>query len=334
MLVRNSPKLHTVAFAEALLALAAEVAGESGEEALELLDAFEILADLPAFDASVRLQAEIAELSALALVRRANAMFKLGRFRDAALILRIGQQLEFTTIEAAGEFHEAKARLAAVQQEVGPALAELAIARELYASIEDSHLVGRVLVAEGFVYGESRQFEKSIEALGGALERIDAARDRRLALAACVNIARALRDAGRTYEALEAIALTRTFVASTARKLDRLHIRWLEAGLFADHADFSTAAAIYKEVASGFGAEGLIFELSEVALEAVEAFSRAGRGRELVPLLTLAERAFRSQGLTEERIAAWFALRRQLVDDVATAAAVAAARSVIERARS
>ena len=155
---------------------------------------------------------------------------------------------------------------------------------------------------------------------------IDPQRDRRLALAACINLARALRDAGRTAEALETIALTRDFVATNARRLDRLHVRWLEAGLLADRADFSGAAAVYFEAAEAFANEGLALEVGEIAIEAAETFARVGRGRELVPLLTLAESAFRAQGWADERLAAWLALRAQLAREVVTAAAIAAAR--------
>lgn len=326
MVLRNSPKLHTLALAEQLLALAADVAGDSPAEAMELLDAFEILADLPAFDVDELHQAGIAELSALALIRRAVLLIKLQRYPDAALILRIGSELEFFSVENAGEYHEARARLAAIHQQLGPALEALAAARELYESIADPHLVGRVLVAEGFAYGEARQFGPSVDALVGALELIDPTRDRRLALAACINLARALRDAGRAVEALETIALTRSFVAAHARRLDRLHLQWLEAGLLSDRREFHYAAKVYLEVAEAFGNEGLAIEVGEIAIEAAEAFARAGRGRDLLPLLALAERIFRAQGWEDERLAAWLALRAQLAGDVVTAAALAAAR--------
>jgi tetratricopeptide (TPR) repeat protein len=326
IVLRNSPKLHTIAFAEQLLEVAASVAGDSPAEALELLDAFEILADLPAYDVDELHQQAIADLSALALVRRAVTLVKLGRLDDAGVVLRICQELEFLTVEAAGEFHEARAWLASVQLRLPEAISALDLARTLYESIGDDHLVGRVLVARAYAHGEVRDYPASVAALLDACERIDPTRDRRLALAVCLNLARALRDAGRPEEALETIALTREFVFSTARRTDRLHLRWLEAGLLADHGDFSTSAAVYHEVVMAFAAQGLAIEVSTVSIEAVEAFARAGRGREVLPLLALAEQTFRAHGFGEERLAAWIALRDQVAGDVVTAAAIAAAR--------
>jgi tetratricopeptide (TPR) repeat protein len=326
MVIRNSPKLHTLAFAEQLLALAADVAGDSPAEALELLDAFEILVDLPAFDVDEVFQVAVTDLTAIALIRRAVTLVKMSRFGEADVVLQICGELEFLTVEAAGEYHEVRSRLAAIRQDLPAALAALGASRKLYESIDDQHLVGRVLVAQAFAYGEARDYPASVAALLEACERIDPTRDRRLALAVCLNLARALRDAGRGAEALETIALTREFVASTARAIDRLHMRWLEAGLFADQGDFSTAAVVYHEVATAFAARGLAIEVSEISIEAVEAFTQAGRSRELLPMLVVAEKVFRAQGFGDERLAAWVALRENVADEVVTATAIAAAR--------
>ena len=327
ILLRNSRQLHTIAFAKQLLALAAEVAGDSPSEALEILDAFEILAELPAFDGDERHRAAIAELSALALVRRAVNMTKLGQLAGAGIVLDLHRELASATVATAGEYHEARAHHAAVRLQLEEALAELTLARQLYESIADQHLVGRVLVAKAFAFGEARDYEASITSLLEACEKVDPARDRRLALALCFNLARALHDAGRSSEALDTIALTRDFVQVAARRLDRFHLRWLEAALLAERGYFGTSASVYLEVATAFGDLGLAIEVSEVALEAVESFIQAGRGRELLPLLMLAERVLRAYGFDEERLAAWLALQAGVAAQIVTAAAISAARS-------
>lgn len=330
MVVRNSPQLHCVAFAEQLLVLAAQAAGDGPGEALALLDAFEIVADLPAFDRSEHEQSAIAELSAIALVRRAVNLTKLGDLAGARIVLDICRELEFTTVEAAAEYCEARAHHASVRLEVEEALVELAKARTLYESIGDEHRVGAVLVAQAFAYGEARNFPASVEALLAACGKVDPARDRRLALALCFNLARAFRDAGRSADALETIELTREFVLAAAGRLDLLHLRWLEAALLADRGYLETAASVYLEVATGFGELALAIELSEVALEAVETFTLAGRGLELVPLLVLAERVLRANGFDGERLAAWLALQNQVARQIVTAGAIAAARKAAQ----
>ncbi len=70
-----------------------------------------------------------------------------------------------------------------------------------------------------------------------------------------------------------------------------------------------------------------MIEVAEIALEPAETFARVGRWRELVLLLVVAERVFRAQGWSDERAAAWLALREQLAAEVDTAASIAAARS-------
>ncbi|MEO8277408.1 MAG: hypothetical protein ABI639_14435 [Thermoanaerobaculia bacterium] len=322
LMISNFPKYQTIELAAQLLALAADVAGESPADALSLLDTFEVLADLPAFERDESTMRAIADLSGLAQIRRAVTLMKLNRIEDAATIIRLCAYLDLATVEDQGELLEARARLAAIRQQLPQALGALAAAKKLYEGIGDNHLVGRALLAQGFAYGEARRNDLAVTALLDACEKIDASRDRRLALAASINLARALRDSGRSDDALEVVHLTRRFVSAVARKIDRLHVQWLEAGLLADVGQFSRSANAYLDVARAFAEEELVLEVAELALEAVETFSYVDRTAELAPLLAIAVQAFRAQNLEEDHMAAWLLLQNEVARQVVSAAAL------------
>lgn len=328
----NTARFQTIAVARRLLEVAHDEAGQSPESALGWLDTFEVLIETAGFDRDAFHQKMARELAVLGAVRRAQTMGKLGQLDEAMVLLRIVDQMDFASLETRGEWHEARAWIFSIRQQLPAALRELEEATKLYSSIQDSHLVARARAAVGFAYGEARQYEEAAAEIFAACRGIDPKRDRRLALAACFNLARNLHDAGRTQAAVEAMALAGPFFHRHAGRTDRAHWSWLQAGLLARSGDFESSMQLYRGVLAEFADLGLGIEASEAAIDAVESFARAGRAREILPLLVLATKVCEAEGFKLDGLAAWSALRDCVAREVVSAAVIAAARSAVSSA--
>lgn len=326
LIAKNTPRLHTLTFAERLLAVADEDAAEDPRAGLAWLDIFEAVADQPAFDATEVLQVGITQLTVRAALKRAALLARMGEIADAKIVLRIASHMDLDDPMLVAEFEETQALVHAFLQELPEALACTDRAREHYARIGDDHLVGRVAVRAALAYAESRQWHPAVEQLLIACEKVDPRRDRRLVLATFFNLARGLKECGRSAEALAIIAASRDAFQNRAKRTDRLRMTWLEAGLLAEVGRHGAACETYLRAMQGFAAIHQVPEVSEIALEATETFAAAGQSRRIAPVLALAVEFFRAHGLGQEELGAWIALHQAAAREALSIAAVVAVR--------
>jgi tetratricopeptide (TPR) repeat protein len=308
LVVRNSAKHRTVAVAQRLFAVATEDAAEDPRFAHEWLGLLDVLLDSSEFDRPDPVAAVAAELTVRAQALRVVTYAKQGSYREAEVVLKFAKEMETRDTLTAGELLEAEANLAAVQQQLERAMARLREARELYRSIDDEHLVGRVLLKMSYAQGESGLYSEAVQFGLEALETLDPKRDRRLMLVAVFNLARYLKDAGRLTGSLSVIARAKPFLTDVGRRTDLLNLRWFEAGVLADVGRFEESADVYLEVAEAFAAMQQIVEVGTIAIEAADTFRAAGRLELAIRLLTYSAAVMRASGRRADELAAGIAL--------------------------
>ena len=103
-----------------------------------------------------------------------------------------------------------------------------------YRRYGDPHLVGRCLIKKGLYAAYDGRQEEAIELLSAGLEKIDAAQDPPMALAAIHSTAFSLMSSGRYREARSLIWRHHALYQQHAGRQDHLKLRWLLILIYID----------------------------------------------------------------------------------------------------
>src|SRR4029079_10865801 len=113
---------------------------------------------------------------------------------------------------------------------------------------DDLHLVGKALIAKGFICGLAGKPEEAIQLLAKGLERVDVRCEPRLLVAAQHNLILYLHESGHQREALALLGQTRPLYAELGDRLSLLRLLWVEGKIASASGDFARAEALLQGV--------------------------------------------------------------------------------------
>jgi hypothetical protein len=126
-----------------------------------------------------------------------------------------------------------------------------------------------MLIQKGFAIGYV-QPARGIKILQDALVLLDSAREPRLELCACHNLALFLNDAGEPREALSVLEEARPLYLAFGDRHTQLLLHWLEARIARSLNNLSEAETVLKRVTAEFGRRGMRHEQTIAALDLVQ----------------------------------------------------------------
>jgi tetratricopeptide (TPR) repeat protein len=205
--------------------------------------------------------------------------------------------LEASYMKDIGEFETAEA-----------ALEE---ALELYRTVGDPHLQGRLLLKMGEAIGHVSP-DKGISHIKKALALIDAHKDPRLDLCAQHTLAWFLTDLGRLGEALSVLDRARSLYQRFPDDLTQLRLHWLEAKIAHRRGDLGEAEAIFQQIWEEFRVRDLNQEVVLISIELAEVLTKKGEAARAADLAAGCYSIMRSWGLHKDALAAWIVFQNAL----------------------
>ncbi len=265
--------------------------------------------------------ARVIDFQARAHAELGNAYRAADRLHEAADAMGRARQLfergsrdEFLEVRLL----ELEASLAADRREFGRASASLLKVADFYSRHNDAHHVGRVLVKLGLYSGYAGNPEKGIGFLEKSLAMIDVEVDASLACAAAHNLVLFLAESGRFPEAKRLRFLhARLFLNGTGR-INEIKFRLLEARIYAGLGNHSKAAAIFREVITGFEEAELPILASIERLHLAAALLAQGKAGEAFALVLEAAGIFTRLEIQREALMAVVLLRDAVEMQTAT----------------
>lgn len=319
LLVRNSGRFQTWAFAEALLDRVRRGWTEDPRhsESFALL-AVEVADRLEVQGLRVRLVNDLkAEAwGCVGNCRRIRTDFFQARvaFRKAERFLAEGSgdrleaarlfDLEASLLIDCGEFEQAERLLAGVIEE--------------YRAANDPHLEGRALMKHAKLLRDSGRVDETIPVLERAAGLIDTAREPWLLFLLRKNLINHLLEAGRAEEAQERMAEVRELARVYATRLERLRLLWTEGLLCSVLNKTEFAEQLLKQVREGFIAAEIGSDVALVSLDLAALYLETGRTEEARELATESIPLFTSRGVHREALAAWSLFREAAERDALT----------------
>lgn len=319
LLVRNSSRFQTWAFAEALLDVARRGWTEDPRqsESLALL-AVEVADRLAVHGLRVRLVNDLkAEAwGCVGNCRRIRTDFFQARvaFRKAErfLVEGSGDRLE------AAHLFDLKASLLIDCGEFKKAERLLAGAIEEYRAANDPHLEGRALMKQAKLLRDSGRVDETIPVLERAAGLIDTAREPWLLFLLRKNLINHLLEAGRAEEAQGLMAEVRELARVHATRLERLRLLWTEGLLCSVLNKTEFAEQLLQQVREGFIAAEIGSDVALVSLDLAALYLESGRTEEARELATESIPLFTSRGVHREALAAWSLFREAAERDALT----------------
>jgi tetratricopeptide (TPR) repeat protein len=205
--------------------------------------------------------------------------------------------LEASYMKDIGEFETAEA-----------ALEE---ALELYRTVGDGHLQGRVLLQMGEAIGHVAP-DRGITHIQKALALIDASKEPRLDLCAQHSLAGFLSEAGRPEEALAVLDRARPLYRQFPDDLAQLRLHWLEAKIAHRRGDLTQAENIFQQLWEEFRVRDLNQEVVLISIELAEVLTKKGEAARAADLAAGCYSIMRGWGLHKDALAAWIVFQNAL----------------------
>jgi tetratricopeptide (TPR) repeat protein len=191
------------------------------------------------------------------------------------------------------------------------AFAALDAAIRTYRRHGDPHLEGRCLIKKGLYTAHAGRQEAAIELLSAGLEKIDAAQDPRMALAAIHNTAFCLMSSNRCREARSLLWRHHALYQRHAGRQDRLKLRWLQGQIYAGMNELDQAESALEEARHGLREAGRGHNAATATLELAEVRLRQGKESEAGRLGLEAAELFLDLEVSAEEAAAMRLLKAQ-----------------------
>jgi tetratricopeptide (TPR) repeat protein len=179
----------------------------------------------------------------------------------------------------------------------------------LYRDHGDEHQAGRALISRGLYTEYGGDPRQALVLLTEGFERIDAARDPDLALAAVHSILDCLVELGRSREARPLLARFRPLYERCGGRLTLLKLRWMEGKIAAGCHDLPAAERCFAEVRQGFEEAGLASPCALVSLDLAAVWLRQGRIADARRVVEEGIATFKALRIGREALAALLLLR-------------------------
>jgi transcriptional regulator with XRE-family HTH domain/TPR repeat protein len=160
---------------------------------------------------------------------------------------------------------------------------EALAAHERALSLAPPEAHGRILLKKAFTYEQMGEPAKALATLAKAEQHLDATSEPRLRFGLEFNRLVNLLHLGRLEPAAHRLPRVREQARSLG-ELDRLRVRWLEAGLHAARAESAAAEAAYREVRQAFAERQIAYDFARVSLDLAVLYLRDRRWPEVQEL--------------------------------------------------
>jgi tetratricopeptide (TPR) repeat protein len=276
-------------------------------------------------------------LRARALAYRANARRVLGELRSSESDFRQAHGcLERSGMEGShfeAEVLDLESSLCRDQRRFGVALDLAQQALDLYRKLQDPHGTAKMFLKKIKILEDSNDLEGAIELLRRPEDSIDPEREPHLYTTARYNLVSCLSDAGLHREAESLLPEVRARFRETAHPLDRVRLRWTEAGIAFGLGEEEDAEAAFREVQAEFLSLNMDYNAALVALDLAVLLSKQGRGAELKQLAVELMAAFESKEIYRESTAVLILFQRACEEERMTAELARELAGLLRRGR-
>jgi tetratricopeptide (TPR) repeat protein len=190
------------------------------------------------------------------------------------------------------------------QRRFGEAEELLARAAMLFRISGDAVETSRVLLLLGSLYFYQSLFERAIEMVQAALERLSPEEEPWLYLNGRHNLALYLTEAGRYAEAEGLVAVDEDLYRGHPEPWTQLRLSWLRGKIAAGLGEPDEAERLFRETRDGFVRQGNGYDAAMASLDLALLFLREGRTAEVQPLAAEMVALFESRDVHREALAA------------------------------
>lgn len=191
------------------------------------------------------------------------------------------------------------------------AASHLERAIQIYRSVEDRHLEGRMLVQQSEALGHLDP-ARGIELVQGALALIDPLREPRLEICARHNLIWFLNDSGQPWEALVLLETSRPLYRQFPDTWPRLSLRWVEGRIARNLGDLEDAEHTFQSLWQDLHRRDLHHLLTLLSIDLAEVLVARGKHLEAVRLVREVHPLLRSWGMHSEGLALWLLFQETL----------------------
>ncbi|HEV7515196.1 MAG TPA: hypothetical protein VGR07_02745 [Thermoanaerobaculia bacterium] len=198
---------------------------------------------------------------------------------------------------------------------------------------DDLHLVGKALIAKGFLCGVAGRPAEAIRLLSEGLARVDIAVEPRLLVAARHNLVLYLSESGRQQEALALLAETRPLYVELGDRMNLMRLQWVEGKIALALGNFEPAEALLQEVRQELVARELGFDAALLSLDLARIYAQQGRSAEMRQLAFEILPIFQSRDVQREALAAVIVFQKAAEMDRVTLDLVQELRQYLDKCR-
>lgn len=190
------------------------------------------------------------------------------------------------------------------QRQPAEAVELLDRARRIYARLQESGRVARVLVKKSMVWFDAGELDQALAVGAEALAAIDPVAEPKLMLNAEHNYVAFLQELGRYREAWERMRANAPLYEAHPDPWTQLRRRWLDGLIHRGLGDRVTAHECLAAARQGFEAEGLSFQAALAGLDLAYLLLEEGRSAEVKTLAESMVPVFMAQELHRDATAA------------------------------
>lgn len=248
-----------------------------------------------------------------AVALQGNAQRALGDFDRAELLLRRARVLitehRVADLDVGAELHSFLASMASDRGRFEEASEHLNSAADLFHTIGDTQALARVFLKLGILHELTDDLPAALRADRAALGLLSPDADPQLYLAARLNYAFHLQEAGRPVAARDTLDWDLHRFEAAAGDHLRPRVTWLRARLAADEGDLARAERCFLSVLDQLIAQEQGFDAALVSLELALLYHDQGRFEELAGIARQAVELFKAYALHQEALSALVLVR-------------------------
>lgn len=273
----------------------------------------------------------------LAVAYQGNAHRAAGDFRRGEELLRRARDLMtahgVSDPEVDAELHSLFGSLCSDLGRFDESLEHLEGAARLYEALDEPKRLARVLMKLGMLHRLLDDLPAALRADKAALGLLSPVDDRRLYLAARVNYAYHLAEAGKPLTARDVLDWDADLFRQHADPHTRVRVDWLQARLAGELGDPAGAESGLLAVRDEVARQGQGFHAALVCLDLAALYHEEGRVRELQETAAQAVELFRAHAIHREALAALVLLRDAARSHTLSAETIARIARFVEQAR-
>lgn len=187
-------------------------------------------------------------------------------------------------------------------------------ALEIYRSVRDSHLQGRILFKMGDVIGHIDP-ERGLDHIRKALSLLDMEREPRLELCARHDLAWYLNDSGKPEEALSLLEASRFLYKQFSDSYTQMRLHWLEGRIARSLGKLEESENTFRQLWEELRTRGLHHELVLVSIDLAETLAAKGELRAAAKLAGECYPIFEGWGIHRYALSTWLFFGQLLAEE-------------------